>query len=331
MQNAKEFCPSTSMQRIFSNCQYHTVTGRLVLGEPSVQNVPKEFEMLLSAETGERDCTRRSETSNKELTRSVSISMRTAFVPFKNGVFISADYSQLELRIITHLSQDNRLMEILNNGGDVFRMIAAEINQCDAAMVTSTQRQCTKHICYGIIYGIGARSLGEKLKIGEEEAGVFMDAFKNRFKGIKDFVKKTIEFARGKGYVLTLNNRRRYLSMINAKGIHMRGQAERQAVNTTVQGSAADLVKMAMVNIDACIDKQFGTAAINKHSRTRILKPRLVLHMHDELIYECHLSDKNQLARIVKTEMEQAVRLVVPLPVNVKIGKNWGELADWKP
>ena len=367
MQRAKEFCNVTKLFRIFPHCQFHTVTGRVIIAEPGLQNVPKDFDISLTAEdynsahsfkhlrkkelaakayvSGNSHVismtTKALPSAASDHLSSYAVSMRTAFVPSDGGILIAADYSQLELRIISHLSKDLRLLSILNNDGDVFRMIAAEINQCSADHVTEQQRQHTKAICYGIIYGIGAKALSEKLEVSENEASVFMEKFKNRFSGIKDFVRRTIEIVRSNGYVLTMNGRRRYFSTINARSMHARGQAERQAVNTIVQGSAADLVKNAMINIDREIDCEFP---IRKHdnswkmhdlgSRRRVndesdkcyQRPKLVLQLHDELMYECHLSDKDRLIEIVKREMEQAMKLVVRLPVKVKAGNSWGDM-----
>lgn len=369
MQRAKELCFDTKLYRIFPHCQFHTVTGRVIIAEPGLQNVPKDFDINLTTE----DCisahavrhgseqelattayvslnSRVARTTSKVLPpvasdklSSYGVSMRTAFIPSAGGILIAADYSQLELRIITHLSKDRRLLSILNNDGDVFRMIAAEINQCSADHVTEQQRQHTKAICYGIIYGIGAKSLAEKLEVSEDAASVFMEKFKNRFSGIKDFVQRAIEFVRSKGYVITMNGRRRYFSTINARSLHARGQAERQAVNTIVQGSAADLVKNAMINIDREIDCEFPIGKDDRSHKLHDLRakrhlndktdrcyqrPKLVLQLHDELMYECHLCDKEKLIEIIKREMEQAMKLVVRLPVKVKAGNSWGEMED---
>eukprot|EP00794_Sanderia_malayensis_P007880 gene7880-8731_t len=309
MQRSMSFSSSDSMNRIFFSCYFHTVTGRIMVAEPNLQNIPKEFEIrqpadILMGDGGKEDR---------------FVSLRKSFVPFEGGVLVAADYSQLELRLITHLSGDRRLMSILNNKGDVFRIIASEINRCSIDEVTDMQRQYAKHICYGIIYGMGAKSLGEKLNTSEEEAGMFIDMFKNKFRGVKEYIKETVKFVNENGYVLTLNKRRRYIPMINSKNIHSKLQAERQSVNTTIQGSAADLVKAAMVDIDRKIFDEFR----------EVRKPRLVLQMHDELIYECQISEKERLVQIVKTAMEQAAELEVVLPVKIKTGISWGDLQDW--
>ena len=369
MQRAMEFCSITKLFRIFPRCQFHTVTGRVIIAEPGLQNVPKDFDINLTAEDYNNVHSFRRR-SKKELSAkacvsgysrvtkmtpnevppvtsdhlsSYAVSLRTAFIPSDDGILIAADYSQLELRIITHLSKDRGLLSILNNDGDVFRMIAAEMNQCSTDHVTEQQRQHTKAICYGIIYGIGAKSLAEKLKVTEDEANAFMEKFKRRFSGIKDFVRQVTEFVRSKGYVITMNGRRRYFSTINARSVHAKSQAERQAVNTMVQGSAADLVKNAMINIDREVNCEFPIGEhdysrkmhdlrarrhVNDRNNRYYQRPKLVLQLHDELMYECHFCDKDRLIKIIKREMEQAMKLAVPLPVKVKAGNSWGEMKD---
>lgn len=329
----------------------------MIITEPCLQHIPKDFDFdelplvrtkepkasafsNFEGPSGRRSGLHQHLSKDSKETFShfecTPISMRSAFVPEGGNVLIAADYSQLELRIITHLSRDKRLLSILNNDGDVFRMIAAEINQCPTALVAEHQRQAAKHICYGIIYGMGPKALADKLKVSEEAANLFMEKFKSRFVGIQDYTRRTIECAKSKGFVVTMGGRRRYLSSINSTSAQARSQAERQAVNTSVQGSAADLVKMAMINIDKRISHEFSS---KKKSRFRILKgskyakcnrqaPKLVLQLHDELIYECYAQDRKRFVEIMKTEMEQALKLAVRLPVKVKSGTSWGDMKE---
>ena len=368
MQRAKIHSESLGMFRIHPRCQFHTVTGRVVITEPCLQHIPKDFDFEIqnhlnsdpteiyrvsgehdpSEVASSEDISRRQRRAitmrnNNELYNSSvnrPICMRSVFVPQNGSLLIAADYSQLELRIITHLSGDKRLISILNNDGDVFRMIAAETNQCSITQVTALQRQTAKHICYGMIYGIGRTALAEKLKVSEEEASLFMEKFKNRFVGIKEFTQRTIESARSKGYVVTMGGRKRYFSALNSKVVQARSQAERQAVNTTVQGSAADLVKTAMINIEDRIAYEFCSKSNydlyksdwkSRPKRSQSLyTPKLVLQLHDELIYECCARDCKKFVALLQKEMEQVFKLAIRLPVKIRSGTSWGEMTEWQ-
>ena len=363
VQREKQLNSRLNMNRIYSTCQTHTATGRVSFAEPNLQNVPRDFEIDLptviaesppqgvqSRNPGNRKTTRTNNTPGPLF----EVSMRTAFVPFKGGILLAADYSQLELRLIAHLSRDERLLKLLNAGGDVFRMIAGSLNGIEPVAVTDVQRQRAKQICYGIIYGIGAKSLGEQLNLNEEDASVYIEKFKSRFNGIKKYLKTTVENCRKNGFVVTVANRRRYLPAINSTNVHAQSQAERQAVNTTVQGSAADLVKIAMINIDRKLTELYSScrqtyrhktnankperASRRKSTRINAQTPRrgtsarsidgacVVLQLHDELILEVAEEDLNRVAGIVKKEMENAMKLSVVLPVKLKAGPSWGAM-----
>ena len=368
MQRAKIYLESLDMYRIHPRCQFHTVTGRVIITEPCLQHIPKDFDfeihdgidndpcginhvpdedkppVTIKPEKVSRGPMKPTGTANSSEIYSSSfnnpISMRSTFVPQDGNLLIAADYSQLELRIITHLSRDKRLISILNNDGDVFRMIAAETNQCPIACVTDLQRQTAKHICYGIIYGIGRIALAEKLNVTEEEAGHFMEKFKNRFIGIKEFTRRTIDSAKSKGYVVTMGGRKRYFSTINSTTAQARSRAERQAVNTTVQGSAADLVKSAMINVENSIAREFrfrDECSFGEKKREKSFKrdqrqytPKLVLQLHDELIYECYARDCKKFIAMLQKEMEQVLKLEVPLPVKIRTGTSWGDMTQWQ-
>ncbi|KAK2169549.1 hypothetical protein LSH36_9g16022 [Paralvinella palmiformis] len=278
---------------------------------------------------------------------SCSISMRHAFVPFKGGVILAADYSQLELRILAHLSGDRKLRNILNSGGDVFKTIAAQWKGVDIDNISDTDRQQAKQVCYGMIYGIGPKALGEQIGLDEEDAAVFMESFKSKYSGIRKYLQVTVQKCREMGYVETISGRRRYLPAIRDKNVHTKSHAERQAVNTTVQGSAADLVKKAMINIDAALWQMYpdtrithkqkrvssGSATCCHGSHTQCNKCSLrgaffVLQLHDELIYEVNEQDLNQVAALVKYTMESAMKLSVCLPVKLKMGPTWGSIEE---
>ena len=343
---------SLGMLRVYSEPQYHTSTGRMVFSEPNLQNVPREFSIKLPLVMGGSppmgikggncvvnssktalsspsppslyDC--KNPVSPGEL---FAISIRSIFVPFESAMFISADYCQLELRLIAHLSGDEKLIEVLNTASDVFKGIAAEIHHVSIDGVNDIQRQHAKEICYGIIYGIGAKSLCEQLGVSEEDASAYMEQFKDKYCGIKHYIRETIETTRKQGYVTTLGGRRRYLPAINSTNSYAKSQGERQTVNTAVQGSAADLVKRAMICIDEKLLRHFGyTCLSRKRTRSQQRGGFLVLQLHDELIYEVSNKEVKVVSQMIRFEMENAFQLAVQLPVKIKVGSSWGSLKE---
>ncbi|CAD5113342.1 DgyrCDS2518 [Dimorphilus gyrociliatus] len=317
----KTFCIRTNINRIFG-VTISTATGRVSMHDPNLQNVPRDFDIEVDSLDG----------PEKRI-----VSMRKSFIPFKGGVLIAADYSQLELRIMAHLSNDEKLINILNSGVDVFKGIVAKWRSKDINEVTSSERQQAKQICYGILYGIGPKSLSEQLEISEIEALEFIDSFKSEYAGLRHFLCETVHKCRNYEYVETISGRKRYLPKINSMQSMPKAHAERQAVNTTIQGSAADIVKEAMIKIDKELKKKFPDCRIphshNNRNRKDIADPPnggfLVLQLHDELIYECRLNMSRQVAEVMKKCMENTVKLRVLLPVSVKIGFNWGELETY--
>ncbi|XP_053712085.1 DNA polymerase theta-like isoform X2 [Synchiropus splendidus] len=354
LQREKKYHPTLGMDRIYPIAQTHTATGRVSFTEPNIQNVPKDFEIFMPTEVGESPPSqdghgmdakhmqrRRSSVappvSGDDKGPSFSVSMRHAFIPFPGGMILAADYSQLELRVLAHLSKDQRLLQVLNGGADVFRCIAAEWKGMEAASVNDSLRQQAKQICYGIIYGMGAKSLGEQMGVEENDAACYIESFKSRYKGINLFLKETVRKCVQNGFVQTLMGRRRYLPGITDTNPHVKAHAERQAVNTTVQGSAADIVKLATVNIQKRLHRAYSAAPPSHehtHSddgRSRTTPPGgayFVLQLHDELIYETTEENLLQVAQIVKREMETAVKLYVKLKAKVKVGPSWGNLQD---
>ncbi|XP_069058813.1 DNA polymerase theta isoform X2 [Pleurodeles waltl] len=374
LQREKCFNPFLGMERIYPLSQTHTATGRVSFTEPNIQNVPKDFEIEMPKLVGESPPSQAPGLSTAFLPKnrkrynilpngpkllmeempeekgvSFSVSMRHAFVPFPGGLILAADYSQLELRILAHLSQDRRLIHVLNSGADVFKSIAAEWKMIDPEAVKDDVRQQAKQICYGIIYGMGARSLGEQMGIDENDAASYIESFKARYTGIHRFLKDTVKNCIRDGFVQTIRGRRRYLPAIKDPSHHIRAHAERQAVNTTVQGSAADIVKMATVNIQKRLEETFPSVAKShghlesmvKIDRTGKLERRrlkgmlqptngafFILQLHDELIYEAAEDDAIQVAQIMKNEMENAFKLSVKLKVKVKMGPSWGVMQD---
>ncbi|XP_055014299.1 LOW QUALITY PROTEIN: DNA polymerase theta [Boleophthalmus pectinirostris] len=357
LQREKRYHSVLAMDRIYPIAQTHTATGRVSFTEPNIQNVPKDFEIYMPTVVGQSPPSqekchlitkpgkkRRSvipsvAASNTDRGPAFSVSMRHAFVPFSGGMILAADYSQLELRVLAHLSKDHRLLQVLNGGADVFRCIAAEWKSVDPESVNDNLRQQAKQICYGIIYGMGAKSLGEQMGVEEDDAACYIESFKSRYKGINAFLKETVKNCVKNGYVQTLMGRRRYLPGITNANVHIKAHAERQAVNTTVQGSAADIVKLATVNIQKQLRKTFPTAPLSHHHipsekpQRRITTSHrrgayFVLQLHDELIYETSEENLIQVAHTVKREMESAVKLYVKLKAKVKVGPSWGNLQD---
>lgn len=299
---------SLGMGRIYSESQFHTSTGRIAFSEPNLQNVPKDFVIK--------------DSSNENVT----VSLRSMFVTQKNYTFIAADYSQLELRLIAHLSEDRKLLDILNSDGDVFKCIAAELNSVDMSYVTQTQRQHAKQICYGILYGMGTKALAEQLALSEEDAALYMEKFKDRYTGVKRFILTTVKDARVTEYVTTICGRKRYLPKINSNNVTERSHAERQAVNTTVQGSAADLVKKATIMINEKIKEIFGETCLCSSKENK--GAFIVLQIHDELLYEVCVESVDVVENIIKTCMENALKLAVKMSVKIRKGDSWGSLTD---
>ncbi|XP_033976724.1 DNA polymerase theta isoform X3 [Trematomus bernacchii] len=346
LQREKQYHNTLAMDRIYPIAQTHTATGRVSFTEPNIQNVPKDFEISMPTVVGESPPSQDGKTGKKRRSAVASeqgpafcVSMRHAFVPFSGGMILAADYSQLELRVLAHLSKDQRLLQVLNGGADVFRCIAAEWKSIDPESVNDNLRQQAKQICYGIIYGMGAKSLGEQMGVEENDAACYIESFKARYKGINAFLRETVKNCIKNGYVQTLMGRRRYLPEITNSNAHVKGHAERQAVNTTVQGSAADIVKLATVNIQKRLRKTYPAAPLshqhthsassNRRVRTSPLRGAyFVLQLHDELIYETTEEDLIQVAHIVKREMESAVKLYVKMKAKVKVGPSWGNLQD---
>ncbi|KAK2091771.1 hypothetical protein P7K49_031055 [Saguinus oedipus] len=380
LQREKRLNPFLGMERIYPVSQSHTATGRITFTEPNIQNVPRDFEIKMPTLVGESPpsqavgkgllpmgslyhrgkikkgwslnpgCQAQMEERAAERGMPFSVSMRHAFVPFPGGLILAADYSQLELRILAHLSHDRRLIHVLNTGADVFRSIAAEWKMIEPQSVGDDLRQQAKQICYGIIYGMGAKSLGEQMGIKENDAACYIDSFKSRYTGINQFMRETVKNCKRDGFVQTILGRRRYLPGIKENNPYHKAHAERQAINTTVQGSAADIVKIATVNIQKQLETFHSTFKSHGHREGMLQSDQTVgslpkrklqgmfcpirggffiLQLHDELLYEVAEEDVVQVAQIVKNEMESAVKLSVKLKVKVKIGASWGELKDF--
>lgn len=264
-----------------------TATGRLSSSNPNLQNIP------IRTERG------------KEI--------RKAFVPgTPDGLVMSADYSQIELRIMAHLSCDEHLIKAFRDGVDVHQATAAKIFGKDHSEVTSDERRIAKTANFGIMYGISSFGLAQRLRIGRKEAKKLIDDYFESFPAINSFIKDTIESAKENGYVETIFGRRRYLPDINSHNATVRALSERNAVNAPIQGTAADVIKLAMINVDRAM-KEAG------------VKSRMVLQIHDELLFDVVKGEEDIMKEIVVREMESVVKLSVPLTVECNIGKNWLE------
>jgi DNA polymerase-1 len=266
--------------------QTGTATGRLSSREPNLQNIP------IRAEEGRR--------------------IREAFIAEKDCVLISADYSQIELVVLAHLSQDENLISAFREDRDVHARTASLVFGIQENEIKNEQRRMAKTINFGVIYGMSAFRLANELNISRTEAQKFIDAYFNTYSGVRQFIENTIKKTEQCGYVTTISGRRRYVPTINSHNKTEKSAAERIAVNTPIQGSAADIVKTAMLKLD-------------KRLTAEKSKARLLLQVHDELILECPKNYAEETAILVKTEMEQAVSLNIPLRVSVETGSRWGD------
>ncbi len=268
-----------------------TATGRLSSSDPNLQNIPVKLE------SGRR--------------------LRRAFVPSDSNILLAADYSQIELRIMAHLSQDASLIDAFRNGEDIHLRTAAEVFGVSADQVTPEMRNRAKAVNFGIIYGISDYGLSQDLQITRAEAGQYIKQYFQRYPGVERYIKDCISAAREQGFVSTVMGRRRYIQDINHTNFSRRSFAERMARNTPVQGSAADIIKAAMLAIDGELEKgQLGAF--------------MLLQVHDELIFEVTPGDLKKTGLMVQERMEGVFPLSVPLKVDLKTGKDWYNLSPWK-
>ena len=267
--------------------QVVAVTGRLSSDNPNLQNIP------IRTERGRE--------------------IRKAFVARdKDFVLLSADYSQIELRIIAELSQDPGMLEAFNSGEDIHAATASKVYGVSLTEVTSDMRRNAKMVNFGIIYGISAFGLADRLNISRTEAKGIIDNYFRQYSHVKEYMDNSIENARAKGYVETILGRRRYLRDINSANATVRGFAERNAINAPIQGSAADMIKVAMINIDNDL-------------RTKNMKSKMLLQVHDELVFDAHISEVDELKKLVEHRMKTALKLKVPVEIGMGTGKNWLE------
>jgi DNA polymerase-1 len=223
---------------------------------------------------------------------------------------MAADYSQIELRIIAALSEDPNMIEAFRNGQDIHAATAAKVFHVDIDEVSRDQRSSAKAVNFGIIYGQSAFGLSQNLGISRTEAKGIIDAYFAQYATIKDYMDGAVKSAREKGYVETIMKRRRYLKDINSANAVVRGFAERNAINAPIQGSAADIIKVAMIQVD-------------KAMQTSKMKSKMLLQVHDELVFDVHKDEVAELQELVKREMESAVSIAVPMLVEMEVADNW--------
>lgn len=266
--------------------QHVASTGRLASSDPNLQNIPIRREL------------------GKEI--------RKGFIPEPGWTMMAADYSQIELRLLAHLSHDPAFVEAFKAGGDIHKQTAAIIFGVELSSVTSEMRARAKTINFATIYGQGAFALSRQLKIEVSEAKAFIETYFERFAGVRSFLDSTVEQAREKGYVETIFKRRRYIPELKDRNFNIRAFGERTAQNSPIQGSAADLIKVAMIRLHHAL-------------KARALESRMLLQVHDELVFECPPHEIDTLRALVDHEMTTAVQLDVPLVVDIGTGPNWLE------
>jgi len=262
-------------------------TGRLSSTNPNLQNIP------IRTEKGRE--------------------VRKAFIPRNaENTLISADYSQIELRIIAELSKDENMLAAFRAGHDIHRATAARVYGVTLDEVSSEQRRNAKAVNFGIIYGQSAFGLSQSLGIARKEAAAIIDQYFAQYTGIRNYMSTVIERAKEKGYVETILNRRRYLRDINSANMTVRGFAERNAINAPIQGSAADLIKIAMIDIQ------------NDIKRLK-LNGKMIMQVHDELVFDVPQTEVEQFRKLITERMQNAISLQVPIEVEIGTGKNWLE------
>ena len=261
-----------------------TATGRISSTEPNLQNIPTRFEL------GKR--------------------VRKVFKPEKGKVYIDADYSQIELRVLAHISEDKHMIEAFNHNEDIHKQAASKVFKTPIEEVTKEQRSNAKAVNFGIVYGISDFGLAEQLGISRKRAKQYIDEYLTEYAGIKEFMENIIEKTKEKGYVETLFHRRRYVPELNSKNYMVRQFGNRVAMNTPIQGTAADIMKIAMINV-------------NKELKKRGLEAKIILQVHDEMMIEAPENEKEEVKDIMKKEMESAIQLKIPLVAEISEAKNW--------
>ncbi len=278
----KVICADGRIRTTFQNLV--TATGRLSSTDPNLQNIPVRTD--LGAE------------------------IRKMFVPRPGCVLVDADYSQIELRVLAHIAEDTVMQEAFRSGMDIHTVTASQVFGVSPEEVTPLQRRHAKAVNFGIVYGISEFSLADDIGVSRYEAKAYIENYLAHYPGVRDYMKNVVQEARERGYTQTMYGRRRYIPELKSANFNIRQGAERVALNTPIQGTAADLIKLAMIRVDTALKAHFPEA-------------KLLLQVHDELIVECPEAIAPQVAELVSREMEQVARLQVPLTAEAKIGKSW--------
>ena len=263
-----------------------TATGRLSSTEPNLQNIP--------------------------VRRELGSEIRKMFVAGDGCVLVDADYSQIELRVLAHIAHDEAMCKAFSTGEDIHAVTASQVFHVPLEEVTSDMRRNAKAVNFGIVYGISAWSLSQDIGVFPEEAKAYMNAYLDHYSGVRDYMKDIVVQAREMGFVSTLYGRRRYLPELKSSNFNLRSFGERVALNTPIQGTAADIIKLAMIRVDRAL-------------KQKKLKAKLILQVHDELIVECPMSEAKAVKEILEKEMQQVAELDVPLLVEAKQGASWYE------
>ena len=261
-----------------------TATGRISSTEPNLQNIPTRVE------------------AGKKI--------RKAFIPEENCVFLDADYSQIELRVLAHISEDEHMIEAFKNDEDIHKQAASKVFNIPINEVTSIERSKAKAVNFGIVYGISDFGLAEQISVSKKEAKTYIDQYLDKYNGIKKFMDDIVETAKEAGYVETLFHRRRYIPELKSNSYMVRQFGARAAMNTPIQGTAADIMKIAMIDV-------FNRLKENN------LQSKIVLQIHDELIIEAKKEEQEQVAKILKESMENAIKLKIPLKAELSTANSW--------
>ncbi len=280
----KVICEDGRIRTTFQNLV--TATGRLSSTEPNLQNIPVRTDL--------------------------GMEIRKMFVSKPGHVFVDADYSQIELRVLAHIAGDQVMGDAFRHGMDIHAVTASQVFSVPPADVTPLQRRHAKAVNFGIVYGISEFSLSEDIGVSRWEAKAYIDNYLANYPGVRDYMKNVVEEARQRGYTQTMYGRRRYIPELKSSNFNIRSGAERMALNTPIQGTAADLIKLAMIRVDQALRREFPEA-------------RLLLQVHDELIVECPEGMAEDVAALVSREMSGVADLSVPLLAEAKTGKSWFE------
>lgn len=263
-----------------------TSTGRISSTEPNLQNIPTRIEL------GKR--------------------LRKVFTPAKGKIYIDSDYSQIELRVLAHMSCDKHMIEAFENGEDIHKQAASKVLHKPIEEVTKEERSSAKAVNFGIVYGISDFGLGEQLGVGRKEAKKYIDGYLEEYSGIKNYMENVVEEAKNKGYASTMFNRRRYIKELSSNNYMVKEFGKRAAMNTPIQGTAADIMKIAMIKV-------------YKELKKNNLQAKIVLQVHDEMMIESPIEEKEKVKKIIKQCMETAVKLRVPLIAEISEAENWYE------